>query len=207
MTTSPRVENSSEVSGRYRTLVVDPPWAYPQGWPMGADGSQAAKRAKTSGQPFEDRRRTPLAYDQMAVGEIKALPIADLAEDDAHLYLWTTNRYLRDAYDVAEAWGFRFSQVLVWAKTPMGIGPGGIWAQNTEYVLFCRRGSLRHLQRFDSCWFGWKRMGKAHSRKPDAFLDMVEQASPGPYAEIFARRARFGWDYPIGDQALGGVAA
>jgi N6-adenosine-specific RNA methylase IME4 len=148
-----------------------------------------------------------MRYEQMSVVEIKALPVSDIAANDAHLYLWTTNRYLRDAYEVAETWGFRFSQLLVWAKTPMGIGPGGIWAQNTEYVLFCRRGVLKGLQRFDSCWFSWKRMGKAHSRKPDAFLDMVEQASPAPRAELFARRARFGWDYPIGDQALGGVAA
>jgi N6-adenosine-specific RNA methylase IME4 len=51
-------------------------------------------------------------------------------------------------------------------------------------------------------WFNWKRMGKAHSRKPDAFIDMVEQASPGPYVEMFARRARFGWDY-WGDESLG----
>ena len=40
-----------------------------------------------------------------------------------------------------------------------------------------------------------------HSAKPDAcsFIDLlVEEVSPGPYAELFSRRARFGWDYPIG---------
>lgn len=31
---------------------------------------------------------------------------------------------------------------------------------------------------------------------------MVERVSPGPYLELFARRARFGWDY-WGDQSLG----
>jgi N6-adenosine-specific RNA methylase IME4 len=41
-----------------------------------------------------------------------------------------------------------------------------------------------------------------HSAKPEAFIDMVEQVSPGPYVELFARRARFGWDY-WGDQSLG----
>jgi N6-adenosine-specific RNA methylase IME4 len=29
----------------------------------------------------------------------------------------------------------------------------------------------------------------------------VERASPGPYLELFARRARFGWDY-YGDESL-----
>jgi N6-adenosine-specific RNA methylase IME4 len=196
-----------ELLSRYRTIVADPPWKYNEGWGIGSAASQAGRRAARTGTTFDDRRRRQMPYASMTVAEIKAIPIAALAEDDAHLYLWTTNRYLRYSYDVAEAWGFRYSQLLVWAKTPMGKGPGGTWAQNTEYVLFCRRGSLKSLQRFDSCWFNWKRMGNAHSRKPDAFLDMVEQASPGPYAELFARRARFGWDYPIGDQALGGIAA
>lgn len=52
----------------------------------------------------------------------------------------------------------------------------------------------------DSTWWEWPRGG--HSVKPDAFLDMVEAALPGPYLEMFARRARFGWDY-WGDESLG----
>lgn len=187
---------------RYRTIVADPPWAYPEGWPVGSENDHVSPYAARRGVPFEKGRRSPLRYEQMSVEEIAGLSVQSLAADDAHLYLWTTNRYLWDAKAVAEAWGFRFAQLLVWAKKPMGIGPGGTWAQSTEYVLFCRRGSLKSLRRFDSTWFNWKRMGKAHSRKPDAFLDMVEQASPGPYVEMFARRARFGWDY-WGDQSLG----
>lgn len=188
---------------RYRTIVADPPWSYPEGWPVGSENGQVSRHAAGRGIPFEKGRRTPMRYEQMTVEDITALPVRDLAEADAHLYLWTTNRYLRDAFGVAEAWGFRFSQLLVWTKVPMGIGPGGTWAQNTEYVLFCRRGSLKSLQRFDSCWFGWPRMGKAHSRKPEAFIDMVEHASPGPYCEMFARRARLGeWSY-WGDESLG----
>lgn len=187
------------MAGRYRTIVVDPPWSYEDGWPAVSTSplARVAGGFEGPGQP-----RTPLPYGAMSVEGITKLPITDLADDDAHLYLWPTNRYLRDAFDVVDAWGFKYSQTLVWAKTPMGKGPGGTWAQSTEYVLFCRRGSLSSLQRFDSTWFNWRRMGKAHSRKPDAFLDMVEAASPGPYIELFARRARFGWDY-WGDQSLG----
>lgn len=188
----------------YRTIVADPPWSYPQGWPVGSQMAQAAKRAARVGVEWDRNRRTPMPYAGMTVDAIKALPVAAMVEDHAHLYLWTTNRYLPDAFEVVKAWGFTYSQTLVWAKTPMGQGPGGTWAQNVEYVLFARCGSLKSLQRFDSCWFNWKRMGKAHSRKPDAFIDMVEQASPGPYVELFARRARFGWDY-AGDGSLGTV--
>jgi N6-adenosine-specific RNA methylase IME4 len=176
---------------RFRTIVADPPWDYSEGWPVGRAPDGVA----------HDGRRTALGYSSMTVDEIATLPVASLAARDAHLYLWTTNRYLPDAFRVMSAWGFRYAQTLPWCKTPMGIGPGGTWAQNVEYVIFGRRGSLKSLRRFDSCWFGWKRTAR-HSVKPDAMLDMVEQASPGPYVELFARRARFGWDY-WGDESLG----
>lgn len=55
-------------------------------------------------------------------------------------------------------------------------------------------------ERVNTRWFQWPR--GAHSAKPDAFIDMVERVSPGPYVEMFARRARFGWDY-WGDESLG----
>lgn len=128
----------------------------------------------------------------MTLDEIAALPIASLADDNAHLYLWTTNAFLERTYDVARAWGFRPSQLLTWAKAPRGLGMGGAFTNTTEFVLFARRGSLKPLTRTDSSWWNWKR-GK-HSAKPDAFFDVVEAVSPGPYLELFARRKRLGWD-------------
>jgi N6-adenosine-specific RNA methylase IME4 len=58
------------------------------------------------------------------------------------------------------------------------------------------------LSRASSSWFNFPR--GEHSAKPEAFLDLIEQVSPGPYLEVFARRARFGWDY-AGDGSLGTV--
>ena len=54
-------------------------------------------------------------------------------------------------------------------------------------------------------WFEWKRpyddRGKPrHSAKPPEFFAMVEQVSPGPYLEMFARDFRLGWD-AWGDEA------
>ena len=91
----------------------------------------------------------------------------------------------------------------------MGIGLGGAYTITTEHVLFARRGSLAPLRRYDSTWFALKRPynangGPMHSAKPDGFLDVVERVSPGPYLELFARRARFGWDY-AGNGSLGTV--
>ncbi len=122
------------MSGPYRTIVADPPWHY-ESWP-----TSPARIPKGA---IFDGRRTPIKYPTMTVDEIAALPVSDHADPSGcHVYLWTTNRYLRAAFDVLDSWGSRYSQTLVWAKTPMGIGPGGDFAQNAEYVLTARIGSL-----------------------------------------------------------------
>jgi N6-adenosine-specific RNA methylase IME4 len=136
----------------------------------------------------------------MSVEELAALPVASWAASDAHLYLWTTNTHLEHSYDLVRAWGFTFSTLLVWCKKPRGAAGFPTFAIATEYVMFCRRGSLRAQTRLDRNWWEWNR--GPHSAKPEAFLDLVEQVSPGPYLELFARRARLGWDY-WGDESLG----
>lgn len=166
----------------YRTIVADPPWAYDEGWPRFGDAA---------GKPHD---RAPLPYASLSVDDIARLPVRDLMEGGAHLYLWTTNRYLEDAYEVAREWGFRPAQVLVWCKPPIGMGPGGAYANTAEFVIFGRRGSLPARERAESTWWVWSRAG-GHSTKPQAFLDLVERVSPGPYVELFARQPRLGWDH------------
>jgi N6-adenosine-specific RNA methylase IME4 len=174
---------------KYRTIVADPPWA------LDMPRHIATRANKGEG-------REPVPYPTLSVGEIANLPVRDLAEKDAHLYLWTINAYLEDAYRVARAWGFKPSTLLTWCKRPNGLGLGGTYSLTTEYALFCRRGSCAASTRIDTTWFEWPR--GPHSRKPDAFLDLVEQVSPGPYLEMFARRCRLGWD-AWGDQWYPGV--
>jgi N6-adenosine-specific RNA methylase IME4 len=183
--------------GRYRTIVADPPWPYDRRRRgVAADGAVKSVR-------WVKTRDGTIPYRGMAVEEIAAVPVCEMAEKDAHLYLWTTRRFLRSAFSVMDAWGFGFSTVLVWCKAPRGFNLGGTFYNTVEFVLFGRRGTLKALRSVDRQWFEWPR--SAHSAKPDAFLDLVESVSPGPYAELFARRARLGWSYPLGDQALGGV--
>jgi N6-adenosine-specific RNA methylase IME4 len=134
----------------------------------------------------------------MSVGEIAALPIHDLADKCSSLFLWTTNRYLRDAFEIAAAWRFPHVATLVWTKQ-RGLGSGGVFYSNVEFILYCRRPQVAAPARIHSRWFDWPRSG--HSAKPEAFLDLVEQVSPGPYLELFARRNRFGWD-TWGDECL-----
>lgn len=181
----------SEVK-KYKTIVADPPW--PIKWGGGAGGRRA--------------RAVEFAYSLMTLDDIKALPVADLAEDDAHLYLWVTPELHRNGEGLAtlEAWGFKFVGELIWKKRNFGMGH--FPRPQHEPVLIGRRGSLAFERNNVGSVQEWPQArgrmngGKVHSAKPDGFLDLVESASPAPYVELFARRARFGWDY-WGDQSLG----
>lgn len=170
---------------RYRTIVADPPWAVERSF-GGANWRNG------------ERDRPALDYPTMSLRDIRWLPVRKLAEDNAHLYLWTTNQYLREAFGLPQYWGFSPASLLTWCK-PRGGFVGGSFYPNTEYVIFARRGTLATKQRVNSSWFEWPR--GEHSQKPEAFLDLVEETSPGPYLEMFARRNRLGWD-TWGNEAL-----
>lgn len=172
--------------------MADPPWDHSDG--TGFSFGERDPRGR-SGKHAPSSHSLP--YEVMSVEEISAL--RPPAADHADLYLWTTNRYLRDSYGVAEAWGFVPSAVLVWCK-PANQGLfGGRFLSNLEFVLFSRRGRPQYIKKFGSRWFEWPR--GAHSAKPEAFYDLVESVSVGPYLEMFARRNRLGW-HTWGDEAL-----
>ena len=176
---------------KYRTIVADPPWPY---GPGSVAGTMQPKR---DGSPSKGVSSEAL-YGSMPIADLCALnpPV----EDDAHLYLWTTNSFMVEAHDVAHAWGFKVKTICTWVKTHQGdrervsMKTGYYFRGATEHFLFCVRGSLP-LQTSEGLptAYLWPRIG-AHSVKPAAFYDLVEQASPGPYLELFARRNRFGWD-------------
>lgn len=175
---------------RYRTIVVDPPWAY----------EEFATQSRSGGKWTGTRLRVPLPYPSMTVAEIGALPVGDLAERDARLFLWTTNRYLPDAFSVLGEWGFIYRQQLVWHKRDGNMG-GSVAPNSAEFLLVATKGSPPRIGRWPSSVVVTA-APKQHSRKPEVFMDLVETVSPGPFLEMFSRRARFGWDF-WGDEALG----
>jgi N6-adenosine-specific RNA methylase IME4 len=132
----------------------------------------------------------------MAIEEITSMAIDGLAEDDAILWLWTTNAHLRFAFDVVEAWGFEYKSLLTWVKDRMGTGD---WLRGqTEHCLLAIRGQPVFLNGSHPTFIQAAR--REHSRKPDEFYVMVEAACPGSKVELFAREPRAGWQ-AFGDQA------
>jgi N6-adenosine-specific RNA methylase IME4 len=174
-------------NGPFRTIVADPPWEY-----------EGFASDPTSGRGLSDEMRekiqqSDLPYPSMAVAEIAALPVRASADDGCRLFLWTTNRYLREAFDIMAEWGFRYKQTVVWRKTgnPSPFG-GSIAPNHAEFLLVGARGAVPVLARLPSNVVDAPAQ-RRHSAKPLSFLDAVEQVSPGPYLELFARQPRLGW--------------
>jgi N6-adenosine-specific RNA methylase IME4 len=125
----------------------------------------------------------------MSLDQICAMPIADMVTDKAHLHLWTTNAFLFDAKSVIEAWGFQYKSCLVWVKPQMGMG--NYWRVSHEFLLLGVNGKLTFTNHSKKSWVQLSR--QKHSQKPDAIASLIEEVSPGPYLELFARKTRPGW--------------
>ena len=153
---------------KFACIYADPPWKY---------GNQAT------------RGSTDNHYPTMPLEDICNLPVQDIAEDNAHLHLWTTNAFLFDAKQVMESWGFTYKSVMMWVKPQMGMG--NYWRVSHEFLLFGIRGKCPFLRRNAKSWMEHDRT--RHSEKPAAFRDIIETVSPGPRLEMFARKTSPGW--------------
>jgi N6-adenosine-specific RNA methylase IME4 len=164
----PDDQRSDPLIGTYRTIAIDPPWAY---------SNKATRNAAAN------------HYRTMTQDELENLEVP--AADDCHLYLWVTNNFLRDGLDLLESWGFAYKTMLTWVKPQFGLG--NYFRSATEHVLFGLKGSLPTNGKDVPNWFKANRT--KHSEKPDLFYDIVERVSPEPRLEMFARRRRLsGWD-------------
>ncbi len=170
--------------GRYRCIVIDPPW------PM-----KKIERDERPNQGVE------LDYPVMSLEDIADeahVPVRTLADEDCHIYLWVTHKFLPAGMDLLTTWGFNYQCVMTWRKN-VGITPFS-WMYDTEHVLFGRRGSLKLEQLGLRLSFEAPVVG--HSVKPDVFYERVLAASPGPRVEMFARTKREGftsWGNEVGD--------
>lgn len=164
----PKVKASQN---QYRTIVIDPPW------PM----EKIARDVRPNQFEFD--------YPVKTIEEIKSF-ILPAEKSGCHVYLWTTQKFLPIAFDVFETWGVKYECLLTWVK-PTGMTPYS-WMYNTEFVLFGRIGSLPLLKMGKKLSF--EAPVTRHSEKPDIFYNLVEEVSPAPRIDIFARKKRENWD-------------
>jgi N6-adenosine-specific RNA methylase IME4 len=167
---------------RFRTVMADPPWQF---------------QNRTGKMAPEHRRLN--RYETMTLRDICDLPVEAVVADTAHLYLWVPNALLPDGLRVMEHWGFTYKSNLIWYKVRKDGGPDrrgvGFYFRNvTEVLLFGVRGknarTLAPGRRQENIMSTQKR---EHSRKPDEQYKIIEDCSPGPRLELFARGPRLGW--------------
>lgn len=167
----------------FACIYADPPWPYKNQGTRGATGNVY----KTA---------------VMSLDDIRALPVGELAAERAHLHLWTTKVFLPDAFSVVQAWGFDYKSVFTWVKPQLGLG--NYWRSSSEFMLLATRGQLPFAIH-DAQTKDWREIPrKRHSAKPDEIRRLIEEVSPGPRLELFARVATPGW-WAWGDEVEGGL--
>lgn len=177
----------------YPVISCDPPW--------NERGGGKIKRGADKHYPL---MKTP----DILAAMLRA-PCFRPAKDSA-LVMWTTMSSLPDALWLMDGIGFRYVTHGVWVKTKadlagtvLDIGIGQYFRGAHELYLVGTRGTgfavktdakdipsviLARAPREDG--------SRKHSRKPLAFIEMIERRFRGPYLEMFARKGdRPQWDY------------
>ena len=73
---------------KYATIYADPPWRF-----QNRTGKVAPEHKRLN------------RYETMELEDIMALPVAQVAAEKSHLYLWVPNALLPDGLAVMKAWG------------------------------------------------------------------------------------------------------
>lgn len=162
---------------KFRTILADPPW------PQKMSGKYKS---------VKNQRPERMPYQTMAIEDICRISISSFAEPDCHLWLWTTNAFIEDGFTVMRAWGFKYLAPIHWIK-PIGIG--NYFVHRTQTMLFGYREKCRFpLRRYAPNILQDRIDPKRHSEKPESSYRLIEEISPGPRLELFARRRRDGWE-------------
>jgi len=164
-----------ELKGLYNVISIDPAWNY-----------EGENKNITSYDA--NGRRVANPYPEMSTQEIKDIKLPLL--NDSVVFLWTTHKFLPDAFDILKNWNLDYKATLVWNKEKIGMGA---WFR--MQCEFCLVG-IKGKPYWDNTTYRdiINEPRRQHSRKPDAFFDMVDKITLGRKLEYFSREKREGWD-------------
>ena len=174
--------------GGWSTILADPPWQF-RNW--SDKGRNRCPDAMVRQNGLAERH-----YKTMTLGDIKALPVGEVAAKDSVLILWVVDCMIPQALELGAAWGFKYKTTgFQWLKTNKDGSPSmglGYWGRgSTEQAFLFTKGLPRRLSA------GVRKIiiapRREHSRKPDEQYELIEALLPGPFLEIFARHRRPGW--------------
>tara|TARA_R100001015_G_C4620740_1_gene177762 strand:+ start:50 stop:1186 length:1137 start_codon:yes stop_codon:yes gene_type:complete len=164
-----------ELRGLFDVVSVDPPWNY---------------EGKTDKVTSFDSigRRSANPYPEMSTDDIKKIKLPLM--DNAVVLLWTTHKFLPDAFEILKQWNLDYKATLVWNKEKMGMGAW--FRMQCEFCLVAIKGkpyweNTKYRDIFQET-------RRQHSRKPDAFYDMINNITLGRKLDYFCRESRSGWE-------------
>ena len=159
---------------KYKVIVIDPPWPIE---PM------ILKKYQLS-----------IPYKTMSLEDIGNLDIEALADEHSLLFLWTTHRFLPDAFPLLLKWGFRFYALLTWDKVS-GLTHQGVF-RRTEMILMGYHGNLTKVlpQKGSPIPTLFREAKGKHSEKPETFDNIIRKCTPEPRLDMFARKRKIGFD-------------
>jgi N6-adenosine-specific RNA methylase IME4 len=170
------IEATFSETGPFDVVIIDPPW------PM-----QKIDRDERPNQDVFD-------YPIMSEDELIAFwqtEITNKLKPDCHIFCWTTQKYLPMTFRLLEAWGLRYVLTMVWHKAG-GFQPIGLPQYNCEFAVYARLGAPVFIDTKDFfCCFSGER--REHSRKPDAFYNMIRRVIGGSRIDVFSREKRDGY--------------
>ena len=164
-----------ELKGLFDVVSVDPPWPY-----------EGESKEVTSFDSIGRRVANP--YPEMSIKEIKEIELPLM--NDSVVLLWTTHKFLPDAFDILKEWDLDYKATLVWNKEKIGMGA---WFR--MQCEFCLVG-IKGKPYWDNTTYRdiLNEPRREHSRKPDSFFDMIEKITLGRRLEYFSREKRSGWE-------------
>lgn len=170
---------------KYSIIYADPPWQYNDKMKM--KGVHGMIRGAES------------FYNTMTLKDICNLPIKNITQDDAILFMWVTMPFLREAFEVIESWGFKYKTCgYCWVKktknNKIHLGMGHYTRGNAELCLIGTKGKKMQFKTRAQSQIIESEIRK-HSQKPDETRDkIVELCGELPRMELFARQHAEGWD-------------
>ena len=164
-----------ELKGLFDVVSVDPPWPY-----------EGESKNVTSFDAVGRRVANP--YPEMSIEDIKKIEMPLM--NDAVVLLWTTHKFLPDAFEILKEWNLDYKATLVWNKEKIGMGA---WFR--MQCEFCIVG-VKGKPYWENTTFRdiLNEPRREHSRKPDLFFEMIEKITMGRRLEYFSREKRNGWE-------------